>query len=305
MEHYFEHLLVYHKSPYIMTDPTMVPDPYPHLDADYGLFGHMTIDMDGDGVLVLWTASELALDIQQLIDHELEPDQSVYNIRHDQSLTAFQAWYHAQDQQTRLGYWAVKRAGLAAIGVNNDGTIDYTPVHRVEQMAQPLICRKCREVARWAVDDAPLCYLHLLELSRQDADYERDLFNALISPELVSVSTNEVHIKIYTSTSLAPICALLNKFLYTLPQVDSGTEIIIELWHARPSALGGMTLTHEGTGYYTIDSTTAPGLNAPLIRLTRAPTVRMHGFMHDLNEYSKMMRKHMKKEHNIGEASND
>jgi hypothetical protein len=289
MEHYFEHLLIYHRSPYGIADPTMV---YPDLDADYGLLGHMTTDIDGDGMLVLWSANELTVEIQQLIDHELQPDQSVYNLKYDQPLATFQQWYDTQSQQTRLDYWAVKRGNI--------GTINYTPLHCVVQLNQPVICQKCREVARWAVDDAPLCYLHLLDLSRQDADYERDLFNALISPELVGVSTDEVRIKIYTSTSLAPICALLN----TLPHIDCDTEIIIELWHARPSVPGDLTLTREGTGYYAIESTTASGLNAPFIRLTRAPAGRMSSFMHKLNEYSKGLRKYRKGEYNIGGASN-
>lgn len=305
MEHYFEHLLIYHRSPYGTTGLTLVSDAYPHLDADYGLLGHRMIDSSGDGMLILWSLHELALPVQQLIDQELAPDHALYNVKHGQSLLAFREWYGTQSRQVQLDYWAVKRANLLSLlGIMSDGTVEYTPLHRVEPLKQPQICQKCRAVAYWGVDDAPLCYLHLLELSRQDANYERDLFNALISPELIEVSTDEVHIKIYTTTCLEPLCVLLNNFSSTLPHVDRDAEIIIELWYARPSVLGGMALTHEGTGYYAIENTTAPGLNAPLLRPTRVPTGHMSSFMRELNEYSERMRKYMEGEHNIKGESN-
>lgn len=181
----------------------------------------------------------------------------------------------------------------------NDGTIDYIPKHKVEPTGLPLRCGRCNgNNAHWVVDNQRLCHLCLLELSGLDTDYERDLFDAVISPELVAVRMNEVHIRAFGSTAIAPLCRLLN----TLPKsVGPDTEIHIELWQARGIGCTAH-LVLIGVGWYTIEGRTER-CHAPLIRLARPPRGKMAGFMKMLNDHSQVIHRRMTWEH-TGEAPN-
>ena len=112
----------------------------------------------------------------------------------------------------------------------NDGTIDYTPIHKVEPTGQPLCCQRCSgNNAHWEVNGTRMCHLCLLEVSVLDEHYERDLFDALISPELLEVSINAVRIRVFQTTCIAPICKLLNTLFNRYPALDPDAEIDIEL----------------------------------------------------------------------------
>jgi hypothetical protein len=172
----------------------------------------------------------------------------------------------------------------------HDGTIDYTPVHKVEPLGLPLRCQRCRgNNAHWAVDGSRMCHLCLLETSALDEHYEIDLFHAVICPELLEVSTHLVRVRIFQTTCLAPICAMLNTLFDRYPSIDLDAEIHIELWYAR--GIGGRerSLTFEGEGWFCIESTTDK-CHAPIVRLARAPRGRMAGFMNELNTYSMRIR---------------
>ena len=171
------------------------------------------------------------------------------------------------------------------------------------QLPHPSICQHCRNLAYWTVEHKPLCYLHLRVLADTGEDIAAILNDALISPELVSASTNEVRIRVYTTTCMAPVCALLNNFMSILPSVDCEAEIIIEMYHARPSLAGSMILMKEGMGWYYIDSTSVR-CNAPLIKLARAPIGAMSGFTKFLNDHSTMVRKCVGIEFREEEAAN-
>lgn len=179
----------------------------------------------------------------------------------------------------------------------NDGTIDYTPKHKVEPTDLPLRCQRCQgNNAHWVVDGTHMCHLCLLDLSGLDVDYERDLFDARSCPELVAVLMNDVHIRAFGSTAVAPLCKLLN----TLPKsVGPDTEIHIEFWQARGIGCTARLML-EGEGWYTIESRTER-CHAPLIRLARAPRGKMSGFMKMLNDHSLIIRRRMIREH-TGEA---
>lgn len=162
------------------------------------------------------------------------------------------------------------------------------------RLTHPLICQHCRSLAYWTVHHKPLCHLHLRELADTGKDIAAILNDALISPELVSASTNEVRLRVYTTTCIAPVCALLNN----LPDLGCETEIIIEMYHARPTLTGSMILTKEGMGWYSLDSRTLGPFhcNAPLIKLARSPVGAMSGFMKFLNDHSLRIRECVKAE---------
>jgi hypothetical protein len=167
-------------------------------------------------------------------------------------------------------------------------------------------CRRCSSHAYWAVDGQPLCHVCLCgvaSVSKAQADLVSD---ALISPELVSVSSNEVKLRIYDTTCIAPICSMLDQLPLLFPEMDAEAEIILERWQNRPMPLGADQIVCTGMGYYHIDSRTlGPVLcHAPLIKLARAPIGRMAGFMKLLNDHSLRIRECVMQEFREEETTN-
>lgn len=181
---------------------------------------------------------------------------------------------------------------------------EQAPKHRLDRLDLPLGCsEQCGNSAYWAVDSHPYCYTHLLMINTLSDAYQHALHDALISPELVAASTNEVKISIYPTTCLAPVCAILNNFTSILPGVDCEAEVIIEKWEDKLTPLKTFQWVRTGTGYYYIDSTTVR-CNAPLIKLARAPQGTMCGFMAELNEHSLKVRRFVGREFQEEQATN-
>jgi hypothetical protein len=127
--------------------------------------------------------------------------------------------------------------------------------------------------------------------------------HALISPELVSVSSTSVKLRIYDTTCIAPICSMLNRLPLLFPEMDAQAEILIERWQNRPMPLGADQRVCTGMGYYSLDSATVH-YHAPMIKLARAPIGRMAGFMNELNTYSKRIRECVAQEFKEEQAAN-
>ncbi len=162
------------------------------------------------------------------------------------------------------------------------------------RLTHPFICQHCRNLAYWTVYHKPLCYLHLRSLGDQGKDIAAAIDDALIAPVITKASHDEVTIVIYPTTCMAPMCALLNRLSFILPEVDSEAEICIELWEERASIIGSV-LQCEGRGYYHLDTTTVR-CHAPLVKLARAPIGRMAGFMKMLNDHSMRIRECVEQE---------
>lgn len=102
--YYYEHCILFYHSPYESSQ-----EAYPHIDADYHLLGHEVVNIDGNGVLIFWSATELDKSTQQLIDHEMQPDQSIYNMQQQQGFAEFWHHYTRQDGKTKQRYWDEKK----------------------------------------------------------------------------------------------------------------------------------------------------------------------------------------------------
>lgn len=172
---------------------------------------------------------------------------------------------------------------------------------RLQPFLVSVPCRRCPSHAYWAVDGQPLCYACLCSVANVNKAQADLVHDALISPELVSVSSNEVKLRIYDTTCIAPICSMLNRLQFLFPAIDAETEILIERWQNRPMPLGADQIVCTGMGYYSLDSTTVR-CHAPLIKLARAPIGRMAGFMKLLNDHSMMVRKRAEEEAEYGKA---
>lgn len=83
---------------------------------DYTVLGHRVENINGTSVLIFWTPFELSTYSQQCIDRDWrEATRSTYNLKQNRTLAAFQAWYDAQDEQTQLDYWNMKRSNQTSV----------------------------------------------------------------------------------------------------------------------------------------------------------------------------------------------
>lgn len=117
LPYYYEHMLVLHGK--FAKVAANAARSYFRVDNDYNdytVLGHRVENINETSVLIFWTPFELSAYSQQRIDHDWrEATRSTYNLKHNQSLAAFLAWYDAQGEQTRIDYWNVKRSNRAEI----------------------------------------------------------------------------------------------------------------------------------------------------------------------------------------------
>jgi hypothetical protein len=115
LPYYYEHMLDLHGKWAKMAASAAAT--YFRVDCDYNdytVLGHRVENINGASVLIFWTPFELSAYSQQCIDRDWrEATRLTYNLKHNQSLAAFQAWYDAQDEQTHIDYWNTKRSNLA------------------------------------------------------------------------------------------------------------------------------------------------------------------------------------------------
>ena len=107
LPYYYEHMLILHgKWAKVAANAARS---YFRVDNDYNdytVLDHRVENINGTSVLVFWTPFELSAYSQQRIDHDWrEATCSTYNLKQNQTLAAFLAWYDVQDEQTQLDYW--------------------------------------------------------------------------------------------------------------------------------------------------------------------------------------------------------
>jgi len=120
---YYEHFLCRQEAPY---NANSVEEIWSDLSEKYHLLvGYTTFSYGNTGVLVLRSMSDLSTDIIQILTEELKPEQSVYNIKHKQSLGDFLNWEYTQSQEEMLNYWQTKMTNIAEISAHQQDAHEF------------------------------------------------------------------------------------------------------------------------------------------------------------------------------------